>query len=93
MAALPFTTLFTSALHDPSFIRAVAGRQFTPDNIAGLLTQYATHAGLGSQANYADPVGAVQSGIGQAANAVSSASAPISALANTLLKYTPGLQR
>ena len=39
----------TSALHDPSFIRAVAGRQFTEDNIAGLLTQYATHAGLGAQ--------------------------------------------
>lgn len=93
VAALPLTTLLTSALYDPSFIRAVAGRQFTKDNIAGLLTQYATHAGLGSQANYADPVGAVRSGIGQAANAVSSAGAPISALANTLLKYTPGLQR
>ena len=93
VAALPFTTLLTSALHDPSFIRAVAGRQFTKDNIAGLLTQYATHAGLGSQQNYADPVGAVQSGIGQFANAASNVGAPISALANTLLKYTPGLQR
>jgi hypothetical protein len=90
VAALPFTTLFTSALHDPSFIRAVAGRQFTPDNIAGLLTQYAQHAGLGSQKNYADPVTAVQSGIGQFA---SSAGAPLSALANTILKYMPGLQR
>jgi hypothetical protein len=83
----------TSALHDPSFIRAVAGRQFTKDNIAGLLTQYAQHAGLGARPDYVDPVAAVQSGIGQAANAVSSLGAPVSNLANTLLKYTRGFQR
>ena len=93
VAALPFTALLTSALHDPSFIRAVAGRQFTPDNIAGLLTQYAQHAGLGARPDYVDPVAALQSGVGQAANAVSRLGAPVSNLANTLLKYTPGLQR
>ena len=93
VAALPFTTLLTSALHDPSFIRAVAGRQFTKGNIAGLLTQYAQHAGLGSQSNYVDPVAAVQSGVGQAVNTVRSAGAPLSQLANAMLKYTPGLQR
>jgi hypothetical protein len=93
VAALPFTALLTSALHDPSFIRAVAGRQFTPDNIAGLLTQYAQHAGLGARPDYVDPVAALQSGVGQAANAVSSLKGPVSDLANTLLKYTPGLRR
>ena len=93
VAALPFTTLLTSALHDPSFIRAVAGRQFTKENIAGLLTQYAQHAGLGAQPNYADPVAAVQSGVGQFANAASKLGAPVSDLAKTLLTYTPGRQR
>jgi hypothetical protein len=93
VAGLPLTALLTSTLHDPSFIRAVAGRQFTPDNIAGLLTQYAQHAGLGARPDYVDPVAAVQSGIGQFANAARNVGAPLSNLANTLLKYTPGLHR
>jgi hypothetical protein len=33
-------------LNDPSFVRLVAGRRFTADNIADILTQYAQRAGL-----------------------------------------------
>jgi hypothetical protein len=91
--ALPATALLTSALHDPSFIRAVAGRQFTADNIAGLLTQYATHAGLGARPDYVDPVAAVQSGVGSVANAASQAASYAPGVVSTLTKYLSGGQR
>ena len=93
VGALPLTMLMTSALHDPSFIRAVAGRQFTADNIAGLLTQYATHAGLGARPDYVDPVAAVQSGVGSVANAASQAASYAPGVVATLTKYLSGGQR
>jgi hypothetical protein len=89
VAALPFTAMLTSALHDPSFIRAVAGRRITADNIAGLLTQYVQHAGLGTTPDQVDPVETLRAGVGKAANAAAS----VPGLAASMLKYVSGGQR
>jgi hypothetical protein len=86
----PFAPLLTSALHDPSFIRAVSGRQFTPDNIAGLLTQYASHAGLGMRPDPLDPVETVKSGLGTAASYATRAAANTPSVISGLMKYLPG---
>jgi hypothetical protein len=86
----PFLPLLTSALHDPSFIRAVAGRQFTPDNIAGLLTQYATHAGLGVRPDQLDPVETVRSGLGTAASYAAKAAQAVPGMASSLTRYFGG---
>jgi hypothetical protein len=44
--ALAARALLPRLLNDPSFVRLVAGRRFTADNIAGILAQYAQRAGL-----------------------------------------------
>jgi hypothetical protein len=94
VAALPFGALLTSALNDPSFIRAVAGRQFTAENLPGLIAQYAQHAGVGARPDAVDPVAALKSGVGQAATAASNyLGDPARNVVDTLLKYATGGQR
>ena len=86
-AVLPLTMLATSALHDPSFIRTVAGRRFTPDNIAGLLTQYAQRAGLGARPDMLDPGQTVRDVTGQAVNYASQA---VPNVTHEIMKYLTG---
>ena len=93
VGALPLTMLMTSALHDPSVIRAIAGRQFTADNVPGLLTQYATHAGLGGRPDPLDPVATVKAGAGNVANAATQAMTYAPSVLSTLNQYLPGRPR
>jgi hypothetical protein len=44
--AVAARALLPRLLNDPSFVRLVAGRRFTADNLAGVLAQYAQRAGL-----------------------------------------------
>jgi hypothetical protein len=48
--ALAARALLPRLLNDPSFVRLVAGRRFTPDNISAALAQYAQRAGLAADA-------------------------------------------
>jgi hypothetical protein len=86
-ALLPFAALsplLTSAQHDPDFVRAMAGR---PRPFSDLIPQLLTHAGLGSNPNFIDPVEGVRQGVGAGANAVRSG---VNAAADTIpsiLKY------
>ena len=55
-AALSARPILANMLNDPSFVRLVAGRRFTADNIADILTQYAQRAGL-SATSPVTPIG------------------------------------
>ena len=89
LAALPAWPLIASALNDPSFIRSVAGRGVTADNVAGLMSQYATHAGLGANPDRLDPAAVVRTGAGQVLNAATQVAKQAPGVVSSLMKYIP----